>query len=150
MESKQGRTQIILVCSNGEYVGVLEMLYLLKFCFPLFSDSRTHVILWQAVCWWITVVNGYFLSSLENGPMRCHCMANRLEASPMSMAASHPLVKMVQMLCHSTANHLEVLDHTGIGFTLLLRLSLRPVLASLKFVTVIQSLNPTRNTTDKV
>ena len=43
------------------------------------------------------------------------------------------------MLCHGTANHLEVLDHTGIGFTLLLRLSLCPALASLKFVTAIPS-----------
>ncbi|QHN92713.1 uncharacterized protein DS421_17g586230 [Arachis hypogaea] len=45
---------------------------------------------------------------------------------------------------------LEVLDHTGIEFTILLRLSLRPALASLKFVTVIQSQSPTRNTIDKV
>ncbi|KAL4322232.1 hypothetical protein AHAS_Ahas14G0189900 [Arachis hypogaea] len=59
-------------------------------------------------------------------------------------------VKMVQVRCHRTANHLSVLDHTGIGFTILLRLSLRPALASLKLVTVIQSLNPTRNTIDKV
>ncbi|MED6179065.1 hypothetical protein PIB30_113634, partial [Stylosanthes scabra] len=44
---------------------------------------------------------------------------------------------------------LEVLDHTGIEFTILLRLSLRPALASLEFVTVIQSQSPTRNTTDK-
>ncbi|QHN81499.1 uncharacterized protein DS421_20g687420 [Arachis hypogaea] len=48
--------------SDGEYVGVLEMLCLLNLCFPLSSDSRTHVLLWQAVCWWITVVNGYLPS----------------------------------------------------------------------------------------
>ena len=59
-------------------------------------------------------------------------------------------VKMVQVRCHRTANYLQVLDHTGIGFTILLRLSLRPALASLKSITVIQSQNPTRNTTDKV
>ena len=59
-------------------------------------------------------------------------------------------VKRVQVRCHRTANHLQVLNRTRIGFTILLRLSLRPTLASLKFITVIQSQNPTRNTTDKV
>ena len=40
----------------------------------------------------------------------------------------HPLlsVKMVNAPCHGTAIHLSVLDHAGIGFTLLLRLSLTP------------------------
>ncbi|QHO02606.1 uncharacterized protein DS421_13g425230 [Arachis hypogaea] len=57
---------------------------------------------------------------------------------------------MINAPCHGTAIHLSVLYHAGIGFTILLRLSLRPAIASLKLVTVIQSLNPTRNTTDKV
>ena len=43
------------------------------------------------------------------------------------------------MHCHCMANHLSVLDHTGIGFTILLRLSLRPALASLKLVRAIPS-----------
>ena len=45
------------------------------------------------------------------------------------MATSHPLSEeYAHMLCHSTANHLSVLDHAGIGFTILLRLSLTPSL----------------------
>ena len=55
------------------------------------------------------------------------------------MATSHPLCENSPMRCHCMANHLEVLDHTGIGFTTLLRLSLRPALASLKLVTAIPS-----------
>ncbi|QHN86358.1 Protein TIC 62 [Arachis hypogaea] len=35
-------------------------------------------------------------------------------------------VKMVNAPCHGTAIHLSVLDHAGIGFTILLRLSLTP------------------------
>ena len=33
------------------------MLCLQNLCFPLSFDSRTHVLLWKAVCRWITVVN---------------------------------------------------------------------------------------------
>ena len=33
---------------------------------------------------------------------------------------------MVNAPCHGTAIHLSVLDHAGIGFTILLRLSLTP------------------------
>ena len=55
------------------------------------------------------------------------------------MATSHPLCENGPMRCHCMANHLSVLDHTGIGFTILLRLSLRPALASLKLVTAIPS-----------
>ena len=73
-----------------------------------------------------------------------------VRASPLSMATSHPLVKMVQMLCHSTANHLRFSIMLEQDSPPLLRLSLRPALASLKLVTVIQSQNPTQNTTDKV
>ena len=42
------------------------------------------------------------------------------------MATSHRLCENRPMRCHCMANHLEVLDHTGIGFTILLRLSLTP------------------------
>ena len=55
------------------------------------------------------------------------------------MATSCPLSENSPMRCHCMANHLSVLDHTGIGFTILLRLSLRPALASLKLVTAIPS-----------
>ncbi|QHO27453.1 uncharacterized protein DS421_7g208150 [Arachis hypogaea] len=34
--------------------------------------------------------------------------------SPLSMATSHPLSENVPMLCHSTANHLSVLNQVGI------------------------------------
>ncbi|QHN77370.1 ARM REPEAT PROTEIN INTERACTING WITH [Arachis hypogaea] len=60
-------------------------------------------------------------------------------ASPLSMATSRPLCENGPMRYHCMANHLSVLDHTGIGFTILLRLSLRPALASLKLVTAIPS-----------
>ena len=83
--------------------------------------------------------------------MLCHSTTNRLEASPLSLVASYSFsVKMVRCAVTAWLIILEVLDHTGIEFTILLRLSLRPALASLEFVTVIQSQSPTRNTTDKV
>ncbi|XLT62763.1 hypothetical protein HN873_019287, partial [Arachis hypogaea] len=34
--------------------------------------------------------------------------------SPLSVATSHPLSENVPMLCHSTANHLSVLNQVGI------------------------------------
>ena len=34
--------------------------------------------------------------------------------SPLSVATSHPLNENVPMLCHSTANHLSVLNQVGI------------------------------------
>jgi len=55
------------------------------------------------------------------------------------MATSRPLCENGPMRYHCMANHLLVLDHTRIGFTILLRLSLRPALASLKLVTAIPS-----------
>ena len=43
------------------------------------------------------------------------------------MATSPPLSESyAHAPCHGTAIHLSVLDHAGIGFTLLLRLSLTP------------------------
>ena len=49
--------------------------------------------------------------------------------SPLSMATFHPSSEnYAHALCHSTANHRLVLDPVGIGFTILLRLSLTPSL----------------------
>ena len=48
-------------------------------------------------------------------------------------------VKMVQMRCYRTANHLSVLDHVGIGSIDPFASVTRPTLASLKLVTVIPS-----------
>ena len=46
-------------------------------------------------------------------------------ASPLSVATSPPLSESyAHAPCHGTAIHLSVLDHAGIGFTILLRLSL--------------------------
>ena len=66
------------------------------------------------------------------------------------MATSYPLSENGPMRCHCMANHLSVLDHTGIGSIDPFASVTRPTIASLKFVTAIQSQNPTRNTTDKV
>ncbi|QHO23914.1 putative auxin efflux carrier component 1c [Arachis hypogaea] len=49
------------------------------------------------------------------------------------------LVKMFQMRCHRTANHLSVLDHVGIGSIHPFASVTRLTIASLKLVTVIPS-----------
>ena len=53
---------------------------------PLLQLSPSYSFPWQAVC----------------------------RASPLLMATSHPLSENVPMLCHSTANHLSVLNQVGI------------------------------------
>ena len=71
--------------------------------------------------------------------------------SPLSVATSHPLSENVPMLCHSMANHLSVLGQAGIESSdSFASVTNAPPARSLKHVTVIQSLNPTQNTTDKV
>ena len=59
-------------------------------------------------------------------------------------------VKMVQMRCHRTANHLSVFDHVGIGsidpFASVTTLNTREFEARHSH----PFLDPTRNTTDKV
>ena len=54
--------------------------------FLLHSSNSSYSFPWQAVC----------------------------RASLLSMATSHPLSENVPMLCHSTANHLSVLNQVGI------------------------------------
>ena len=78
-------------------------------------------------------------------------MASLCRVSPLSMATSHPLSENVPMLCHSMANHLSVLSQAGIESSdSFASVTNAPPARSLKHVTVIQSLNPTQNTTDKV
>ena len=100
------------------------MLYLLNLCFPtVFFFMHARLLPWQAVC----------------------------RVSPLSMATSHPLSENVPMLCHSMANHLSVLGQAGIESSdSFASVTNAPPARSLKHVTVIQSLNPTQNTTDKV
>ncbi|QHN92440.1 uncharacterized protein DS421_17g583770 [Arachis hypogaea] len=89
-------------------------------------------------------------TSLRNNYMRCKVdRVTRVDHRCQWLPSILP-VKRFPMRCHRTANHLQVLNHAGIGSAILLRLSLRPALVSLKLVTAIRSLNPTRNTTDKV
>ena len=60
-------------------------------------------------------------------------------------------VKTSPMLCHSMGNHLSVLGQAGIeSIDSFASVTNAPPARSLKHVTVIQSLNPTQNTTDKV
>ena len=100
------------------------MLHLLNLCFPtVFFFKHASLLPWQAVC----------------------------RVSPLSMATSHPLSENVPMLCHSMANHLSVLGQAGIeSIDSFASVTNAPPARSLKHVTVIQSLNPTQNTTDKV
>ena len=53
---------------------------------PLLQLNPSYSFPWQAVC----------------------------RESPLSMATSHPLSENGPMLCHSTANHLSVLNQVGI------------------------------------
>ena len=66
------------------------------------------------------------------------------------MATSRPLCENGPMRCHCMANHLSVLDHAGIGFTLLLRLSLTPNTREFEARHSHPFPDPTRNITDKV
>ena len=60
-------------------------------------------------------------------------------------------VKTLPMLCHSMGNHLSVLGQARIeSRDSFASVTNAPPARSLKHVTVIQSLNPTQNTTDKV
>ena len=113
-----------LLCSNGEYVGVLEMLCLLYFSLSLvllFTHAR--LLPWQAIC----------------------------KVSPLSMATFHPSSEnYAHALCHSMANHRLVLGPVGIGFTILLRLSLTPSLQEFEARHSHPFPYPTWNATDKV
>ena len=60
-------------------------------------------------------------------------------------------VEMFNAPCHGTAIHLSVLNQAGIESSdSFASVTNAPPARSLKHVTVIQSLNPTQNTTDKV
>ena len=100
------------------------MLCLLNLCFStVFFFKHARLLPWQAVC----------------------------RVSPLSMATSHPLSENVPMLCHNMANHLSVLGQAGIESSdFFASVTNAPPARSLNHVTVIQSLNPTQNTTDKV
>ncbi|QHO39385.1 uncharacterized protein DS421_4g128690 [Arachis hypogaea] len=79
-------------------------------------------------------------------------MASLCRVSPLSMATSHPLSEN-DCICSVTARgiQLSVLGQAGIeSIDSFASVTNAPPARSLKHVTVIQSLNPTQNTTDKV
>ena len=71
----------------------MEMLFVpLNLCFPAIFIQSVLLLSMAGFMWYITIVNGYFRSSLGKMiQMPCHGTPNRLEASPLSMASSYPL-----------------------------------------------------------
>ena len=108
--------------------------------FLLSSSNQSYSFLWLAVCKDVTGANGYFRSLSEKWS-KCPVTARLIVWRHHPCQWSHPIlsVKVVNAPCHGTAIHLSVLDHARIGFTILLRLSLHPAIASFKFVTAIPS-----------
>ena len=85
-KNKRGNN-VTLICSTGEYVGVLEMLCPLTSTLPWNPLLTRRFLPWQALC----------------------------RVSPLSVATSHPRSEnYAHAPCHSTANHRLVPAPTGI------------------------------------
>ena len=106
----------------------MEMLFVpLNLCFPAIFIQSVLLLSMVGFMWYITTVNGYFRSSLGK-MIQCPVTARLIVWRHHPCQWLHLIlsVKMVNAPCHGTAIHLSVLDHAGIGFTILLRLSLTP------------------------
>ena len=90
----------------------------------------------------ITFIQSFLLLSMAR------CMLGITIVSGYNLVLS---VKMFNAPCHGTTIQLSVPDHVGIESSdSFASVTNAPPARSLKHVTVIQSLNPTQNTTDKV
>ena len=106
----------------------MEMLFVpLNLCFPAIFIQSVLLLSMAGFMWYITIVNGYFRSSLGK-MIQCPVTARLIVWRHHPCQWLHLIlsVKMINAPCHDTAIHLSVLDHAGIGFTILLRLSLTP------------------------
>ena len=106
----------------------IEMLsFLWTFAFLLSSSNQSYSFPWLALCDTSPLLMATF-GLLSGKWSKCPVTTRLIVWRHHPCQWFHPIlsVKMVNAPCHGTAIHLSVLDHAGIGFTILLRLSLTP------------------------